>query len=146
VGVNACMNASQRPCQSVPIPFTILEISYFCCQTNLNRITQPTHSFSVYEVVHSVRFHNQNHVLVRQRTHSPYLIIHVIILSISHRVLVDNVSVYIDILPFIPLVLCVEFFMYITHSLKARPRNIYYQFSPIKFHEETVKKNDLREN
>jgi hypothetical protein len=87
------------PCQPVPIPFTILEISYFCCQINLksgNRSTQPTHSFSVYEVVLSMRLHNQNHVLVSQRTHSPYLIIHVIILSILHRVLTDNVSIYID--------------------------------------------------
>ena len=88
----------QRPCESVPIPFTIPEISYFCCQINLksaNRSKPPTHSLAVYEVVISMKFHNQNHALVRQRTHSPYLI-HVIILSISHRVLIDNVSVYID--------------------------------------------------
>jgi len=48
VGVSACKHASQRPCQPVRIPFTILQISYFCGQINFktgNRITQPTHSF-----------------------------------------------------------------------------------------------------
>ena len=54
------------------------------------------HNQLTYEAVLTMRFHNQNHVLVRQRTNSPYLIINLITLSVSHRALTDNVSIYTD--------------------------------------------------
>lgn len=94
-------HASPRSCECVRSPFTVLEISYFCCDINGhlksgNRITQTTHSFSVYEAVLSMRFHNQNHVLVPQCTHNPFLIIHLIILPTSYGALTGKVYMSID--------------------------------------------------